>query len=281
MTSTTIYSSPLCSCIICREIKSAKGIHSHYNISHTENGYEQHKKIATDTLTARNEANKNHRLDRISAYNHNPKLCANCNEVLPYDIRNGKFCSHSCSAIKQHAGKKKSKESNLKRSETIKNNRIKFPELIPAPHYKHDGPSCKVIHSTCGKCEILILKKIKRRFCDSCANTIKIANGLKTKCIVYNGVHLDTSWELKMAVWLDENNINWVRPKFIKWIDSTGKLRKYFPDFYLPDYGIYLDPKNPYVMKLDKEKVETIKRDSILFVGNVNDIIKDILNHID
>lgn len=32
-----------CSCIVCREIKSKKGIHTHYHISHTEFGKIQHK----------------------------------------------------------------------------------------------------------------------------------------------------------------------------------------------------------------------------------------------
>ena len=29
----------------------------------------------------------------------------------------------------------------------------------------------------------------------------------------------------------------------------------YYPDFYLPDYNVYLDPKNSFLIKKDKEKI--------------------------
>ena len=32
------YLSPSCSCIVCKQLKSAKGIHSHYLAAHTEEG---------------------------------------------------------------------------------------------------------------------------------------------------------------------------------------------------------------------------------------------------
>lgn len=31
--------------------------------------------------------------------------------------------------------------------------------------------------------------------------------------------------------------------------DDDGKQRRYVPDFYLPKYDLYLDPKNDYLIK--------------------------------
>lgn len=75
------------------------------------------------------------------------------------------------------------------------------------------------------------------------------------KTFEYNGVLLESSYELLLAKELDNNNIKWLRPKRLKWVDESGKQRHYTPDFYLPEYDIYLDPKNDYLIKVDSEKV--------------------------
>lgn len=75
------------------------------------------------------------------------------------------------------------------------------------------------------------------------------------KIFNYNGVILESTYELFLAKELDKNNISWIRPKRLYWIDKTGKQRHYTPDFYLVDYDIYLDPKNDYLIKIDSEKI--------------------------
>ena len=71
-------------------------------------------------------------------------------------------------------------------------------------------------------------------------------------------IMLDSAWEEALAKRLDELGINWIRPPAIKWIDSKGTARNYFPDFYLPDYNLYLDPKNPYAIKSQQEKINCL-----------------------
>jgi hypothetical protein len=69
-------------------------------------------------------------------------------------------------------------------------------------------------------------------------------------------VMLDSSWEEILAHRLDDLNIAWDRPVDpINWVDSAGKTRHYFPDFYLPDFNIFLDPKNPAAILAQQEKV--------------------------
>ena len=82
---------------------------------------------------------------------------------------------------------------------------------------------------------------------------------------------LQSTYELKCAEILNELSIKWVRPKHLKYKDG----KKYFADFYLTDFGIYLDPKNDYKAKLDEEKIN-----SVMVYNNVKVFVitKDKLN---
>ena len=69
---------------------------------------------------------------------------------------------------------------------------------------------------------------------------------------------LDSSWEVILATRLDELNILWNRPDPIPWVDSEGKQHNYFPDFYLPEYNVFLDPKNPQAALVQKQKIDIL-----------------------
>jgi len=69
-------------------------------------------------------------------------------------------------------------------------------------------------------------------------------------------IHLQSSWEVKIAKKLDDLKIEWIRPsKRIKW-DDGGRIRTYLPDFYLPEYDLYLDVKNHIGISVQKLKIE-------------------------
>lgn len=86
------------------------------------------------------------------------------------------------------------------------------------------------------------------------------------KGIYYHGIKLDSSYEVVVAENLDKNNVKWERPGRFPYIDSLGKNHYYTPDFYLPEYDIYLDPKNDYLIEngqlgsgySDKQKIEWV-----------------------
>jgi len=72
-------------------------------------------------------------------------------------------------------------------------------------------------------------------------------------------VKLDSSWEESLAKRLDQLNIEWIRPDNpIPWVDNKGKTHNYFPDFYLPEYDLFLDPKNSYARANQKEKLDIL-----------------------
>ncbi len=78
---------------------------------------------------------------------------------------------------------------------------------------------------------------------------------LRRNIINYKGVLLDSVYELQVAQELDKYEISWIRPKPLKYKDQQNVVHNYFPDFYLPKYDVYLDPKNQFLIEHDSEKV--------------------------
>lgn len=83
---------------------------------------------------------------------------------------------------------------------------------------------------------------------------------------IYKGIHLDSSYESKVARELDANNILWERPSSITYFDDNGQRRRYLPDFYLPTYKVYLDPKNDWLIKKDFRKIQLVSEQNDITV---------------
>jgi hypothetical protein len=83
-------------------------------------------------------------------------------------------------------------------------------------------------------------------------------------------VVLQSSYELICSQILNKLKIKWIRPKCLYYDNN----RRYYPDFYLPDLDIYLDPKNDYKIKLDEEKINKVKQQNNikLYVINKNQL---------
>lgn len=68
--------------------------------------------------------------------------------------------------------------------------------------------------------------------------------------INYNGVDLHGSWEVAYAKYLDEHQIVWKRNTDLFSYEYNGKVRRYTPDFYLPETDEYVEIKG---YKTDKD----------------------------
>jgi len=99
---------------------------------------------------------------------------------------------------------------------------------------------------------------------------------LRKKMIEYKGIMLDSSWELALAKRLDKLGVLWVRPEPLVYFDRQGKERHYFPDFFLPEYNTFLDPKNPQAYKVQKEKIDLLNEQfsNIFFIRTLSDVEK-------
>jgi len=94
-----------------------------------------------------------------------------------------------------------------------------------------------------------------------------------------NDVKVKGSWELLVAEHLNELNIKWTNK-----IDETllyywdNSERRYFPDFYLIDYNLYVEVKG-YQRDRDLEKWKTISNRLIIIKKyEINKIKKNIFN---
>lgn len=94
----------------------------------------------------------------------------------------------------------------------------------------------------------------------------------QSRKIQYEGKTLGSTYELAVAKSLDENNIRWDTCRKFYYTDPFGKYRTYTPDFYLPDYDIYLDPKNDFLIEHNNPALGFKDSEKINRVMEQNDI---------
>lgn len=88
--------------------------------------------------------------------------------------------------------------------------------------------------------------------------------------ILHKGVKLDSSYELSVAVSLDANGVAWERCERFPYHYDDGSCHYYTPDFYLPEYNVYLDPKNDFLINnvneftgiTDIEKINRVEQEN-------------------
>lgn len=224
----------------------------------------------------------------IDRYNETPNYCLMCGIKLDYykcsENSKLKFCSKSCAAkynnkLRIHNGYKMSEiQKEAVSNFMINKYNIKDENgnIIPK--------SNKIRYYNCKKCGKLFVKKTVRCnkyvycskkcqhdvFSERAKNNLKLNKNNNRHSGWYESpiagrVWLESSWEVKIAKSLDNNNIKWVRPKVgFTWVDEDGKFHKYYPDFYLVDYNTYLDPKNPYCIKQDIYKINYVINNYII-----------------
>lgn len=73
-----------------------------------------------------------------------------------------------------------------------------------------------------------------------------------------NATKVRGKWEYNVACWMSSNGIAWtnkVQHKFLYY--WKGSMRRYFPDFYLPDFNLYVEVKG-YEVERDYAKWESM-----------------------
>ena len=74
-------------------------------------------------------------------------------------------------------------------------------------------------------------------------------------------VSMDSTWEVTMASRLDELGIAWNRDRSIKLAYRTrgGRKKNYIPDFYLPEYDVYIEVKG-YWTDAARHKMKDVQK---------------------
>jgi hypothetical protein len=205
--------------------------------------------------------------------------CIHCNKIITSKYAK-KFCNSSCSAsynnlLISNRNKKWCLDTFGKyqsKSEVIIQH--KFAPISKTAW----GPYTRVYTKICTVCSKQFVSTTTSKLCsDDCYIAVKKKNAKGIKRHYYKGFEFDSHWEVSLAKMLDANNIKWIKPiTAIAWMDSTGKSRKYFPDFYLPAFDLYLDPKNPYAIKQQQEKLTYVVQHIRLLYGNPSEIMAQL-----
>lgn len=260
-----------------------------------ETDYYKSGKHLTNVLAAREKANNQSRANkqkRIDEYNLSPNRCKHCDTAMVYQRKTNKFCGSSCAATHNNSNRApRSSESRKKTSIAMKGKSKPYTS-----RKRISGWHCKIMWSTCPVCNILFYSKgwtNPKKSCGKSECRVHLSVGNRTytngrrKLFYYFNKHqdktvlLESTWEYNLAVWLDEQNIEWIRPSYIKWTDASDKERLYYPDFYLPALNLYLDPKNPTAMKKDAFKMAQVSKLVDILYGNVIPIQQSIISRVE
>tara|TARA_Y100000310_G_scaffold298831_1_gene333129 strand:- start:879 stop:1253 length:375 start_codon:yes stop_codon:yes gene_type:complete len=89
-------------------------------------------------------------------------------------------------------------------------------------------------------------------------------------------VMMDSTWEVAMARRLDELSVKWIRNSDLKleYVTRGRRKRKYIPDFYLPDYDLYIEVKG-YWTDAARHKMKDVQKRNpvkILIVESLSEI---------
>lgn len=163
------YKSPLCSCIICHETKSAKGFFSHYIVAHTDVGKQRHLinsrsgSIIGSQIFKKNNERKTEKARIV--YDLNPNKCNHCENILSFEKRSNKFCSQSCAATYNNLNSDENrrfgpaKEVFTMRDKYLRQKRNKWRLDIV-------GAYSKLYYNNCAECGLLSISKSQRKFCN-------------------------------------------------------------------------------------------------------------------
>lgn len=122
-----------------------------------------------------------------------------------------------------------------------------------------------VSNALSGKKRKPLTEEHKKAISMTCLNKSKNGEGHKSIAkyhhYTYKDTDLDCQWELRYAIWLDEHNIKWERPKTRFPYTYDGEVHYYTPDFYLVDTNEYIEIKG-YKTNIDTAKWEQFPYDT-------------------
>lgn len=231
---------------------------------------------------------------RNISYKSLPKLeCTMCYNIFQTKEKGQRFCSKKCKGL-SFRNPDALINKKMRRTKYIKICKSCNKEFtcLNTKHQKYCSYKCGGIGritrivKICKGCNINYEThlKSKTKFCNrGCYLTYR---GNHNKTGVYSKEYiiqkdgkeiiLQSSWEYEIALWLDNNNIIWTRPNYISYNDGITD-RNYFPDFYLPEFDVYLDPKSPYEIKRQISKLDIVQTLISLIYGGMEYIKERVL----
>lgn len=157
----------------------------------------------------------------------------------------GDYCSSLCSHSRDWLP-----EHKARMSQVIKNGHASG-RIVPHNKGRTKKPPITLTCNTCQTDFQVPAYKHQQKSCSiKCAQQRPGAGGYRPNSTrkhrsEYKGYWMDSGSERKFAELLDEHQIRWIKntTQFFVFSDTLGTKRKYYPDFFLPDYNHWVEIK--------------------------------------
>jgi hypothetical protein len=210
---------------------------------------------------------KNKKLPKVKPI----KVCPKCGIE---HTKNGTFCSRKCgnSRIRTEEFNQKIREFALSNPKGWAKNPSNFHGSQGNKEKWNKLRQSKI----CLECKNIFdvaYSQRHRKYCSvDCSNQNKYhINSNRKKTTTYKGYRMDSGAELLFAQHCDLLNIQWHKntDQYFLFINSDGKQSKYYPDFYLEQYGLWVEIKGRrYIRKDDELRRESVDKPVILIISN-------------
>lgn len=216
-------------------------------------------------------------------------ICENCNKEHDGSYGSGRFCEIKCS--RSFSTKNKRIEINRKVSKKLRSNIPWNKGKIISKTIEKKCPVCKksffvyknrIKQLCCSKKCRLIGMKLNDIYNKNNYNWGGYRKGSgRSKGSYYNNSYFDSFLEIEIAKYLEKNNIKWIRNTKRFYYTWNNNKHYYVPDFYLPDYKLYLEVKGYWYKDKKERTLKAVKDNNInwilLMQKNEWEINKDIL----
>lgn len=253
--SNTKYPATKCTCVFCGKtfLKANRWLQSRpLHVCSRECGVAYKAKLRSDSWVA--EQHK----------------CQHCGKLMTEKFGTGQFCSRACANTRKHSDETRRKISVASTAfYDISKLTESSPELTCLPlrqHYQsvtsyEKSPNFCIICNT-----VLPYEKRHNKTCSkACKNKLASINAVKnqnggltygggpksTKHGKYCGFNCDSIYELVYLIYCLDHNIKIERNKQYFTYEFEGKIRKYYPDFYLPETDTLIELKGYKDSKVD------------------------------
>lgn len=265
-----IYTCPTCS----KSFNSAKSLSSHKKW-HDPNYAIKGRLGVTNGLSKasakRAQLQREETENKKKQYYLNPRFCVGCENILSYEKKGNKFCSHSCSALHQNERSKESIEKQkISLAKTLASRPPRLPKSLKSSKIKI-CEICKIEHTRKAKtCSKECYKKLQSNQAKGKNGGWRNFGGNGKKGTVH-GIIFQSSWE---EVWIRyhvQENIPFRRCTEYFEYEFEGKTKRYYPDFFLFEQNSYVEVKGFWSDKTEA-KLKSIPKEYGIIVARKDEI---------
>lgn len=112
-------------------------------------------------------------------------------------------------------------------------------------------------------------KKYHKECWLKCSGGLNLNSTIRHRCL-YKGSQMDSGSEKEFAIKCDLNNVHWQKNNtvFFEYIGVDNRTHKYYPDFYLKEFDMWVEIKGKFYANKDvnlSRKLEAVKNIVLIY----------------